>query len=411
VAVELVSIGTELLLGFTVDTNAAWIGRFLAAHGIRVARRATVADDPQEIREAVRAALGRTGMVITTGGLGPTRDDITREAIAGLFGRRLVFDQAVWDDLAARYGRLGRAPGDANRPQADVPEGAVVLPNPHGTAPGLWLEGPAGVVIMLPGVPREMRGLMETEVLPRLATGGPALAIVSRTLRTAGIPESGLAARIGDAETAIAPLTLAYLPEVGGVDLRLTAWELPPDEAGHRLDAAAALLRYRAGDHVYGEDGADLAAVVLEHLTRRGLHLAVAESCTGGMLAGRFTAIPGSSRVFRGAVVPYDDRYKTVLLGVGASVIEEHGAVSEPVALGLADGAARNFQAEVAVGITGLAGPAGGSGTMAVGTVWFGFVVGAQRWAERAVFPGSREEIRTRAVQLALFRLHQALTA
>lgn len=407
--VELVTIGTELLLGFTVDTNGAWIGRALADQGIELVRRTAVPDQFAAIREGVAEALARTGTVITTGGLGPTRDDITKAAVAAVFGRRLEFDPAIWDELVARYARLGRPLSEANRPQADRPEGATVLPNPRGTAPGLWIEGTPGLVVMLPGVPREMRGLMTEQVLPRWAGAGTAMVIRSRTLRTAGIPESNLAARIGDAESQIAPVSLAYLPDVTGVDLRLTAWNLPAAEADRRLAEAAGLIRERAGGHVYAEGDTDLAEVVLQRLRSQGLRIGVAESCTGGLLGGRITAVPGSSDVFAGGIVPYDNRFKTSLLGVSAELLQEHGAVSEPVAAALAEGAARNFAAPVAVGITGIAGPGGGTPEQPVGTVWFGFVTPGRSWTERVVFPGNRGEIRARTVQYALVALHRGL--
>lgn len=406
---ELVTIGTELLLGFTVDTNAAWIGRALAEHGISVVRRATVPDDPAAIRDAVRDGLERTGFVLTTGGLGPTQDDITKAAVAALFGRRVVFDESVWADLVERYARRGRPLSDANRTQAGVPEGATVLPNPRGTAPGLWITGDSGTVAMVPGVPREMRGLLEDEIIPRLMVSAGKDVIRSLTLRTAGIPESNLAADLGDAESSIAPVTLAYLPDVIGVDLRLTSWNAPSALADQQLQAAAALVRARAGKHVYGEGEADLAAVVLDRLRRRGHRVAVAESCTGGLLGGRLTGVPGSSEVFVGGIIAYTNQAKLDLLGVSQSDLQVHGAVSEAIALQMAAGAARNFAAEIAVGVTGVAGPAGGSAEKPVGTTWLGFQTPDRRWSERVVFPGNRAEIRARAVQLALLRLLQAL--
>ncbi|MFN2315734.1 MAG: competence/damage-inducible protein A [Gemmatimonadales bacterium] len=406
---ELVTIGTELLLGFTVDTNAAWIGRALAEHGISVTRRATVPDDPAAIRDAVRLGLERTGFVLTTGGLGPTEDDITKAAVAALFGRRVVFDDAVWADLVERYARLGRPLSDANRTQAGVPDGATVLPNPRGTAPGLWITGDIGTVAMVPGVPREMRGLLRDEIIPRLKASAGDDVIRSLTLRTAGIAESNLAADLGDAESAIAPVTLAYLPEVIGVDLRLTSWNVPPAVADPQLQAAAALIRARAGKHVYGEGDADLAAVVLDRLRRRGYRLAVAESCTGGLLGGRLTAVPGSSEAFLGGTIAYANQAKVGQLGVSAADLETHGAVSESIALQMAAGAARNFGADIAVGVTGVAGPDGGSLDKPVGTVWLAWFLPDRTWAERVVYPGNRAEIRARAVQWALYRLLQAL--
>lgn len=410
-AVELVTIGTELLLGFTLDTNAAWIGRTLASHGLAVVRRTTVPDEAGAIRDGVQAALTRTGTVITTGGLGPTQDDITKGAIAALFGRRVVFSEAVWADLQRRYAGLGRTLSDSNRSQAGVPEGARVLPNPRGTAPGLWLDGEPGTVIMLPGVPGEMRGLVLDSVLPGLLAtrqGEPAV-IRSRTLRTAGIPESRLGERLGDIDARIAPVTLAYLPDLLGVDLRLTAWDMPAAEADRLLADSAEQVRGRAGEWIYGEGEADLAGEVLMRLRHRGYRLAVAESCTGGLLAGRITAVPGSSDTFVGGVVAYADAAKSALLNVPEALLASEGAVSEPVAAALAEGAARNFGVEASVGITGIAGPSGGTPEKPVGTVWFGFRLGPDRWTTRVVFPGTREEVRTRAAQFALHALWRRL--
>ena len=308
---EVVTIGTELLLGLTLDSNGADLGRALAAAGVEIVRRTTVADRPEAIRAAVAEALTRTGFVVTTGGLGPTRDDETKAVVADELGRRLVLDEALLASLEARFKRLGRPMPEINRSQAYVPEGATVLPNPRGTAPGLWVEDARGrVAVLLPGVPREMRGLLVEEVLPRLIgrdSAGGTRVVASRTVRTTGAPESAIAERIGAIEETIAPLTLAYLPSVSGVDLRLTAWRIPPDEAETRLSQAASRLVELVGDHYYGDDDDDLAAVVLERLRRGRRRLAIAESCTGGMVAERITAIPGASDTFLGGVVAYAD--------------------------------------------------------------------------------------------------------
>jgi nicotinamide-nucleotide amidase len=402
-AIELVSIGTELLLGFTVDTNGAEIARSLSELGVRVARRTAVADDPASIRAAVGEALRRTGAVLTTGGLGPTRDDISKTVVAELFGAPLRFDPSVWEDLVERFRRFGRVPVDSNRGQAEVPDGAVVLRNRWGTAPGLWLSGPPGLVIMLPGVPFEMRMLLEHEVLPRLAAAGQDGVIRSLVVRTTGIPESTLAERIGEIEHDIAPLSLAYLPGVEGVDLRLSAWGLAAAEADRRLLAASDLVASRAGDHVYGVGDADLAAVVLQAARERGVRLGTAESCTGGLLGGRLTDIPGSSTGYAGGVVCYANELKISLLGVPPHLIETHGAVSEPVARAMAEGAIERLGVDVAVSVTGIAGPEGGSEDKPVGTVWIGLAGAGAAEARRTVFGGGRHEVRARAAQAALY--------
>jgi nicotinamide-nucleotide amidase len=407
--IEVLTIGTELLLGMTVDTNGAEIARALADQGVRITRRTSVADRPEEIRSAVQDALRRTGAVITTGGLGPTRDDVTKKVVAELYEAPLVFDESVWANLVERFARLQRTAPAMNRSQAEVPSGAVVLRNRWGTAPGLWLQGSLGLTIMLPGVPLEMRKLLEHEVVPRLSATGNGTVIRSLQVRTSGIPESALAERLGAIEEEIAPVTLAYLPGLDGVDLRLSAWEVTPGVADSCLRRAADLVRDRAGPHAYGEGESDLAAVVLEAARERGIRLAVAESCTGGLIGTRLTEIPGSSDVFVGGVIAYDNRLKRELLGVPGSLLEAEGAVSEPVARAMAEGAATRFGVQAAVAVTGIAGPGGGSPEKPVGTVWMACAHDGVVRARRSLLPGNRHEIRARAAQASLLLLYRSL--
>lgn len=413
---ELITIGTELLLGFTVDTNSAEIARTLASVGVRVMRTSTVADDPEDIRNAVMEALSRTRFAITTGGLGPTRDDVTKRVVAEIFSAPLELDSEYLESLRRRFEELGIVPmPESNRSQAEIPRGATALPNRWGTAPGIWLEGEPGSVVMLPGVPREMRGLLTDEVLPRLrerlmqAEGGVTVT-VSRLLRTTGIAESALTAEIGDVESKIAPVTLAYLPGIEGVDLRLTAWRLAPDEANALLDRAVDVLRPPLGTHYYGEGDRDLAEVTLESLKGRGYSLAVAESCTGGLLGQRVTSVPGSSEVFRGGTVAYADDAKIQELEVPERLITDHGAVSEEVARAMALGATRKFRASASVAVTGIAGPGGGTDEKPVGTVWIAAKVGENEKAICYRFPGDREAVRCRSAQAALDLLRRLAT-
>lgn len=407
--IEILTIGTELLLGFTVDTNGAEIAQILAPAGVRVTRRTAVADNVEEIRAGIGEALARTRAVITTGGLGPTRDDITKKTVADLFGLKLEFQEMIWQELLARYARYGRKPSESNRCQAEVPRGATVLPNLRGTAPGLWIEGSQGLVIMLPGVPIEMRGLMEREVAPRLGARGGHSLIQSRTVRTSGVPESSLAEMLGDIEKEIAPVTLAYLPGLEGVDLRVTAWNLPAAASADRLESAVRRIRSSAAKFIYGEGSTDLAQLVIDRARERGERIAVAESCTGGLLGGRITAIPGSSEVFEGGVIAYDDRVKVAHLAVEPGLIQAHGAVSEPVCVAMARGVAARFGTRLAMAITGIAGPGGGSEAKPVGLVWFASLANGAATAQSYVFPGTREEIRARAAQSALFQLYGAI--
>ena len=414
--IEIVTIGDELLLGFTIDTNAAHLARELAGLGIQVVRRATVGDSAGEIADAVGAALERTGAVITTGGLGPTSDDLTKPAVAALFGRAMRLDSAVLagiEELFRSRGYPGPMPA-SNRAQAVVPEGARILRNRHGSAPGIWLEDERSRwVAMLPGVPREMKGMLADTLMPLLLErAGPTSTVVrSRTLRTTGIAESALADRIDDVVKSISPLSLAYLPGAEGVDLRLTARDAEPEAADRMLADAAGRLLERIGSRVYGEGAVDLAAVVVEQCHARSLRIAVGESCTGGLLGGRIAAVPGASAVFMGGVIAYDNRVKVDLLGVTDGDLESHGAVSERVVRSMASGARARFGTEIGIAVTGIAGPGGGTPTKPVGTVWVAADVLGSVTAVGRGYPGDRDEIRARSAQSALDLVRVALVA
>ncbi len=409
---EIVTIGDELLLGFTIDTNAAHLARALAALGVRIVRRTTCGDDAAAIAGAVHEALVRTGAVITTGGLGPTADDMTKPAIATLFARRMVQDEAILSSLEQRWlKRFGHPLPASNRAQAQIPEGATILPNRHGSAPGIWLEdAQRRWVAMLPGVPREMRGMLDDTLLPfmrdRIGTGGRV--IRARTLRTANIAESALADRLGELARGVNGLPLAFLPGNDGVDLRLTSYGRPAAETERALSDAAARVREKVAPFIYGEGDDDLAALVLAECAARQATIAVAESCTGGMLGARLTAIPGSSAVLQGGVIAYANDVKTRELGVSAELIASEGAVSERAARAMATGVRLRFGTTIGIGITGVAGPGGGTPDKPVGTVWVAVDLDGEVHAVRAVLPGDRQEIRYRSAQLALDRLRRA---
>ena len=414
--IELVTIGDELLLGFTIDTNAAHISRVLGEIGIEIVRRTTVGDTASEIARAVGDALSRTGGVITTGGLGPTSDDLTKASIAALFGRAMVMDAEVLRDIEARWKRLwpDRHFPAPNRRQAEIPEGASIITNRHGSAPGIWLEDEAGRwVAMLPGVPREMRGMLAEEIVPRLRPHAGDTVVLSRTLRTAGIGESAIAEMLGEsplegipAKTAIA---LAFLPSALGVDLRLTIRGLAREDAEEILAAGAVKLKERIAPYVYGEGDADLASAVLELCRQRRLTIGVAESCTGGMLGQRLTAIAGSSDVFLGGIIAYENGVKEVQLDVPRETLAAHGAVSVETAAAMAAGARRRLGASVGMGITGIAGPGGGTPEKPVGTVCIALDGDGITSARSLRLIGDRDEVRQRSAQSALDLLRRAL--
>ena len=413
--IEIVTIGDELLLGHTIDTNAAHLARELAEAGVEIVHRSTVGDVAADIAAAVRDALERTGAVITTGGLGPTADDRTKPVIAELFGRALYRDEAIVDSIRERWEKLKRRGPfpESNIAQAMIPEGAAILPNRHGTAPGIWLEDDKGRwVAMLPGVPREMRGLLADELMPRIekraAGGGARRVIRSRTLRTTGIAESALADKLGELARSVEGLGVAFLPGVEGVDLRITARDMAAEDADGLLARGIAKLRDAAGRYVFGEAGADLAEVVLQMARRRDVRIAVAESCTGGLLGARLTAIPGSSDVFLGGVIAYQNTVKQQLLGVENADLAEHGAVSEQVAAGMARGVRALLGADIGISITGVAGPGGGTAAKPVGMVWVALDGIASTTQCLRLF-GTREEIRQRAAQAALDMVRHAL--
>jgi nicotinamide-nucleotide amidase len=410
--VEVVTIGDELLLGFTIDTNGAYLGRRLAEIGLRIVRRTSVGDDPVAIEGAVREALERTGGVITTGGLGPTADDKSKAAVAAVFGRAMQVDEAHVAWMQERWRkRFGREMPASNMAQASLPVGATKLANNHGSAPGVFITDPRGWVAMLPGVPREMRGMTDDTLIPLLASRYPSTAVVrSRTLRTTGVAESLLGDKLGKLDFGDG-VSLAYLPAAEGVDLRLTIAGLDATLAEQRLDAAAAQVRAAVGESIYGEGEVDLASVVLDRLRATRRTIAVAESCTGGLLGGRLTAIPGSSEVVVGGVIAYDNRVKRDMLGVTDRMLEEHGAVSEPVARGMATGLRERYQTSVAVSITGIAGPGGGTPEKPVGTVWIAIDLEGAVMARRFAMIGDRDEIRRRSAQTALEMLRGALSS
>ena len=381
---HLITVGDELLLGQIVNTNAAWLGERLAAVGADLRESVVVGDVHADIVAAVDRAFGAgAGIVLVTGGLGPTTDDLTREAVAASFGRPLRFDADVFAGIEARYTARGREMPAIGRRMAEVPEGFEVLPNPKGTAPGLWgTRDSGGAIALVPGVPYEMRAITEASIVPRLQALQDGF-VVSRTLLTVGRGESDLAGLLGEVPAELGEAAIAYLPSLGTVRLRLTARGADEARARASVDRATERVRARLGRLVVGEGaGLTLEAATLDLLAERGRTLALAESCTGGGIAARLVAVAGASRVVRGGVVAYSDAAKRDLLGVPAALLAEHGAVSEAVARAMARGARERLAAAAAVASTGIAGPTGGTPDKPVGTVWLAYADAA---GERAV--------------------------
>jgi nicotinamide-nucleotide amidase len=414
---EVVAVGTELLLGQVVDTNSAWIGEQLALAGIDSHFQVKVGDNQARIVTAIRDALARSDAVICCGGLGPTQDDITREAIAEVMGVELQRDEAVAAVIREMFATRGRVMSDNNLRQADVPEGAIVIPQTRGTAPGLICLAPpgdshgvAGVVYAVPGVPTEMREMVRRAVIPDLQRrSGTTATILSRTLRTWGLAESTLAEVIAprvDALDASGNPTIAFLASgIEGLKVRITA--KGDDAASVRLllDEEEAALRALLGDVVFGVDDESMEVAVAALLRHAGLTLGLAESLTGGLVGARITAVPGASEFFRGAIVSYDRTVKHDLLGVPPGPV-----VSEAAAGAMAVGAARVLGADVGLAVTGVAGPEEQDG-QPVGTVWLGLALDGEVSATLVRLPGHRQQVRQLAAISLLDLLRRRLTA
>lgn len=407
---EIISVGTELLLGQIVDTNAAALARELAALGIDVYCKQTVGDNPQRIQDAVRLALSRAEVILITGGLGPTEDDLTVEATAAALGDELVPDPEVAAHIARFFERRGRVPPETVYKQALVPRSARVIPNTRGTAPGVHLEPDGRMIFIMPGVPFEMDGMLRAYVIPYLRAQGVGAVIRSVVLRVTGEGESAIEARIRDLIHSTTP-TIAPYAKLGEVHLRITAKGAPADVTA-QLARGEADVRARLGPLVYGVDDETLEDVVGRALAARALTIAVAESCTGGLLAQRLTNVPGSSAYFLEGVVAYSNDAKVDRLGVDRALIEAHGAVSAAVAEAMAAGIRTRAGADLGVSVTGIAGPTGGTAEKPVGLVFLGLAHPAGVLHRRVTFgaePG-RHGIRALAAQAALnlLRLHLA---
>lgn len=392
---EVITIGDELLIGQVVNTNSAWLADNLNGIGVDVLRIVTISDEPDDLRNALDEAFRRADVVITTGGLGPTHDDVTKVTVANYFGLPLKVHQPTLDRLEAYFKQRGREVTEAARMMTQVPDRFTALNNPRGAAPGLWykaeVDGRHPILVLLPGVPKEMKALMETAVLPRLAAMRDAETIRHKTILTTGIGESNLAALLGDLSPFLSPsLKLAYLPSTKGCRLRLTARGTDEAAIASSMQALETHIQDKAGMYIFGEGTDRLEAAVGRMLAERNLTVAVAESCTGGLVQSRLTDVPGSSRYVKGGVVAYANEVKMSLLGVSADDLAEHGAVSEPVARQMAVGVRQLLGTDIGLATTGIMGPGGGSVAKPVGTVWFGYADDEQSKAVRVCFARDR---------------------
>jgi nicotinamide-nucleotide amidase len=399
---EIIAVGSELLTPTRLDTNSLYLTEQLNRLGIEVARKVVVGDQRNQIRDAFGEALGRVELVVSTGGLGPTEDDLTREAVAELLGRKLQRNDALLRDIEARFRRIGRQMPEVNARQAMVPEGAQVLENSHGTAPGLWMETDGHIIILLPGPPPELKAVFSEQVEPRLAKRTSGLRLFRRELRVAGMAESEVEQRIAPIYTRYTDAETTLLASPGEIQVHLRVWSRNATAAEKLLDEMVERIVLALGENVFTTKGESLEEVVARQLTLDGATIAVAESCTGGLLAERLTSIPGSSSYFLGGVVCYSNELKSAWVDVPAELIAAKGAVSVEVARALAQGIRQRSGSTLGLGVTGIAGPGGGSPEKPVGTVHIALAEPSRSKEHSIRFAGDRDRIRWQASQTAL---------
>lgn len=390
----LITIGDEILIGQVTDTNAVWIARELNKIGVPVEEMITVSDDPQQIRLTLDRYVGEYDLIIMTGGLGPTRDDLTKETLADYFNSSMVMVPEVLEKITRFFKERGRTMIDANTRQAEVPEVCQVLVNNHGTAPGMWFEKEGSILISLPGVPYEMKGLMLEEVIPRIRKKVKIPLVIHRTIMTQGVGESFLAVLIKDWESSLPEcIKLAYLPRPGIVRLRLSASGDCAVNAIQTLDELVNKLQGIIPQHIFGYDDVSLEKALGDTLKAQSLTVATAESCTGGNIAHLITSVPGSSGYFSGSVIAYQNEVKTSVLKVDSGVINKHGAVSQQVVELMVKGAMETMKSDTAIATSGIAGPDGGTQDKPVGTTWISVSYKDRVFSKKFLFGGTRERI------------------
>ena len=406
---EIIAIGSELLTPDRTDTNSLWLTERLNGIGIEVKLKTIVGDDDARLEEAIKDALRRSRVIIMTGGLGPTEDDITRKIAARALGRRLLFNEKVLGDISAKFERMGRGMPEINSRQAMVIQGAEVLDNPNGTAPGMFIEHNNCAVVLLPGPPREMRPMFERFVQPKLAARAGDLRVVRRILRVSGMGESAVDERIAPVYTQYKNPQTTILFNRSEIEIHLTAQAKTEQDAELLLDGLAGQIEERLGHAIFAFRGEKMEEVVGLRLAVGGFSLAVAESCTGGLISERLTEVPGSSVYFREGVVAYSNDAKIRSLGVDSELIRQHGAVSAPVAEAMAEGVRQRADTDFGLSVTGIAGPGGGSEEKPVGLVFIALSDDAHTEHRKLILPGDRHLIRWRASQAALDLLRRRL--
>ncbi len=402
--IEIITIGDEILIGQIVDTNSAWMAVELNKAGFRISQITSVHDDAEHITSALDLALQNNEIVLLTGGLGPTKDDITKNTLCEYFGTKLVFDESVLRNIENIFRNRNIVMNDLTRNQAFVPDNCTVIQNLVGTAPVMWFEREGKVVVSMPGVPFEMKRVMTDEIIPRLQSRFQHFPVIHKTVQTYGIGESALAQKIVDWENSLpAHLHLAYLPNFGIVKLRVSGTAPDALELEFEINQQIHSLIQILGDNIFAFEDKPLEKLVFEKLKGKGITISTAESCTGGNIAHRFTLIPGSSEVFKGSIVAYDNEVKKQVLNVSEKDLENFGAVSREVVEQMATGARRLFQTDVSVAVSGIAGPTGGTDEKPVGTVWIAVSTADSTISHQFRFGNySRENVIERSTMAAL---------
>jgi nicotinamide-nucleotide amidase len=409
---EIITIGDEILIGQIVDTNSAWMAHELNAIGVRIKQISSVSDDREHILKALAEATQRADIILITGGLGPTKDDITKKTLADYFGVGFVENPEALDNVIRIFAKYNRPLLEVNRQQAQVPANCEVLNNDNGTAPGMWFNHKGKIYVSMPGVPHEMMYMVEQQVIPKLKATFKLPVIIHKTLLTVGEGESFLAERIADIEDSLPSyIKLAYLPKLGQVRLRLSGYAENEATLQTEIDGFATQLTQRLGSIIAAEEDIALEKAIMNKMEQRGETLSLAESCTGGYLAHLFTQHAGSSAVFLGGAVSYSNNLKESMLVVAHDTLLQYGAVSEQTATQMVQGALLNFKSTYAIAVTGIAGPGGGSAEKPVGTVWIGVAGKGKLVVKKFTFGNKRKQNIERTAITALGMLNTLISA